>query len=112
MLRAQAQAALFNIGADTVPFLIQALKDENGEVTEILDNLGKEAVPSLVQLLEGDKDKDIRRRIAKALGRIGPEAKEAVLALSQALKDDADVRYCAVEALKRISTPEALEAVK
>jgi len=55
--------------------------------------------------------KHVHRAAAETLGGIGPEAKEAAPALIQALQDSY-VRYRAVEALKRIGTPEALEAVK
>ena len=66
-------------------------------------------MPALIQALKDDAD--VRRVAASALGKIGPEAKEAAPALIQALQDSY-VRYCAVEALKRIGRPEALEAVK
>jgi HEAT repeat protein len=50
-----------------------------------------------------DKDEEVRRYAAKALGNIGPKAKEAVPALIEALKDEnLDVRYYAQEALNKI----------
>ncbi len=55
-------------------------------------------VSELVKDLK-DKSADVRRSAADALGRIGPEAKAAVPALSEALKDeDPDVRLSAVRA--------------
>ena len=48
----------------------------------------------------------IRKSTAEALGRIGPEAKEAVPALERLLKDsDGDVRKAAAEALEKIRGP-------
>ena len=53
-----------------------------------------------------------RLRIVEALGRIGPESKEAVPLIARSLKDDYDpnVRAAAAEALGEIGS-EATEAV-
>jgi len=51
----------------------------------------------------GSKDAGVREMSAKALGWIGPEARDAVPALEKLLKDsDEDVRQAAAEALKKI----------
>ena len=64
-------------------------------------------------------DKDVRRSVAEALGKIGPAAKEAVPALIEALKDpDIDVRRSVAEALGEIGpeakgvVPALIEALK
>jgi HEAT repeat protein len=44
------------------------------------------AVPALIIALE-DEDVGVRRNAARALGQIGPEAREAVPALMRALRD-------------------------
>ena len=53
----------------------------------------------------------MRSYAAYILGKIGLGAKDAVLALIQALQEPA-VSYSAAMALGKIGTPEALEAVK
>jgi HEAT repeat protein len=56
-------------------------------------------------------DKDVRRRVADALWKIGPAAVEAVPALAAALNDpDKDVRRRVADALGSIGPP-AVEAV-
>lgn len=58
--------------------------------------------PPLIQAL-GDKDKWVRLAAARALGEIGPEAKEAVPALIQALKWKENIRRKAAWALGEIT---------
>jgi HEAT repeat protein len=59
-------------------------------------------VPPLIEALK-DLDSNILVRAAESLGRIGPEAKEAIPALLPLLKDDIEeVRNVAAAALKRI----------
>jgi HEAT repeat protein len=66
----------------------------------------KQAVAALVEAMK-DSD-DVRQRAIRALGRIGPRAKAAVPALSQALKDkNAQVRKVAADALRKIDRDEA-----
>ena len=138
--RSAAATALGEIGPDAkdaVPALVEALKDENinvrryaaGALGQIGSN-AKEAVSALVQALKDNNDgvrryeetwlhpkkedgpSRLRRSIVEALGRIGPEAKEAVPLIVRSLKDDYDpnVRVAAVEALGEIGS-EATEAV-
>jgi HEAT repeat protein len=71
---------------------------EGAEVRDLIAKLGK-------------KDSDVRRAAAKELGELGSEAKEAVPALTKALRDrDVFVRRFAAEALGNIG-PDAKEAV-
>ena len=58
-------------------------------------------------------------KAAEALGSIGEGAVDAVPTLAQALQDqdrdfwaDENIRYSAAGALKKIGTPEALDALK
>ena len=71
---------------------------------------GQEDVSALIRELK-DEDVQTRRNAAKALGEIGPGAKEVVPALIAALKDkDKEVRTSAAFALGQIG-PAAKEAV-
>ena len=139
-VRYHAAEALDQIGPDAkdgVPALVEGLKDENinvrryaaGALGQIGSN-AKEAVSALVQALKDNNDgvrryeerwlrpkkedgpSRLRRSIVEALGRIGPEAKEAVPLIVRSLKDDYDpnVRVAAAEALGEIGS-EATEAV-
>ena len=68
--------------------------------------MGESAVHSLVQALKNDGNIDVRMSAARALGRIGEPAKEAVPTLIQALEDqDFRVRNIAVWALVQIGKP-------
>ena len=70
----------------------------------------KDAVPALIKALK-DKDFNVRRSAAAAVGKIGPAAKDAVPALIEALKDkDIYVRIGAALLLSRIG-PAAKDAV-
>jgi hypothetical protein len=77
---------------------------------------GAEAVPVLIELLQEDPDQggrsaEVRAAAAVVLGQVGPEAKAAVPALTDALKDrDSLVRSMAADALDRIG-PDAKPAV-
>jgi HEAT repeat protein len=68
------------------------------------------AIPSLIQSLK-QRDPTARSRAAIALGKMGPEAKEAVPALTAALKDrDVSVKAAAAHALGKIG-PDAKGAL-
>jgi hypothetical protein len=68
------------------------------------------SVPSLMKTLKTHKDPKMRYWAAESLGHFGPEAREAVPALSEALKDpDGMVRMGAAYALAEIG-PDAREA--
>jgi HEAT repeat protein len=63
-------------------------------------------IPALIKAL-GDPDAGVRGRAAAELGRIGPEARDAVPALIAALGEaNADVRASAAEALGEIGPQE------
>ncbi|NQT90763.1 MAG: HEAT repeat domain-containing protein, partial [Candidatus Omnitrophica bacterium] len=70
----------------------------------------KETVKKLIEALK-DKNDDVRRSAAEALGEIGSDAKSAISALTEALKDEnGDVRVYAAEALGEIG-PAAKSAI-
>lgn len=69
-----------------------------------VDAVDKSDVPQLVRNLKS-RDSDLRRRAARDLGEIGPDAKEAIPALAAALNDrDMFVRRFAARSLGRICT--------
>lgn len=60
-----------------------------------------------------DKNEDARDNVASALGKIGPDAKPAVPALTEALEDEnRRVRVSAHGALKKLMGEETSEAVR
>jgi HEAT repeat protein len=116
--REKAAAALEKLGPEAkeaVPELIGALKTDDVTVpplvVRVLAAVGKAAVGDLAEAL---KDKKARLHALRALKRIGPDAKAAVSALADVVKDDkgafspASTEAC--EALGRIG-PAAKEAV-
>ena len=120
--RAPAAIALVNIGPATVPFLINALKDEDRNIRfraiMVLRNFGhdaKDAVPALIEALK-DKDNVVNREIMKVLRAIGHDAKDAVPTLIETLNNGLVKRYDeesndAMRTLEKIATPEAENAV-
>jgi len=129
-LRSGAAYALGRIGPparDAVLPLTELLADEHAHVrtvaAEALDLMSgpqaRAAVPALKAALQNalkDEANDeparmFRYHIARALGKLGPEARSAVTPLAKLLKDrDADVRSAAGEALGLIG-PGARAAV-
>ncbi|GAX41682.1 hypothetical protein NIES4075_26790 [Tolypothrix sp. NIES-4075] len=117
----KAFEGLYKLGSKAVPDLVKALQNKNpkfrssaafalgiiGEKTETAS-----AVPALIQALKNDKEADVRKDAAEALGRIGEKAASAVPALIQALKNDkeANVRLFAASGLRGIGK-EAASAV-
>src|SRR5262249_28711058 len=76
------------IGSGTKPaltLLFYALDSELPEIhdpaMEALAKIGKDAVPVLVEALRYGRLPSLRLRAALTLGRIGPDAKDATLAL-------------------------------
>jgi HEAT repeat protein len=121
-VRASAAYALGEIGpvaAEAVDGLIALLTDESEEVrrhaTSALGMIKvpvSKTVPALVQVLEDREDTDLAFFAAQALTRIGPDATEAVPVLREALmSESAYVRGFSSEALSRIGTAEALQAL-
>jgi HEAT repeat protein len=85
-----------------VPCAVQLL---NGVYSTKADpETRKNAVPVLVAAFRGLRSRpDFRATFASTLGQIGPEARAAIPALTEALKDkDANVRKAAAEALERV----------
>lgn len=103
-----------NAPADVaVPALAEALSDGQMETRwyamDALGHFGADAasaVPAIIKSLESKlNDATVRRRGATALASIGPDAKEAVPILKEALNsDDALYRIAAAEALWRIES--------
>ena len=121
-VRASAAYALGEMGpvaAEAVDVLITLLTDESEEVRRhAVSVLGmikvptSKTVPALVEVLADREDTDLAFFAAQALTRIGPEATEAIPALGEALmSESAYVRGFSSEALSRIGTPEALQAL-
>ena len=121
-VRAAAAYALGEIGpvaAAAVEGIIALLTDESEEVrrhaTSALGMIKvpvSKTVPALARVLEDREDTDLAFFAAQALTRIGPDATEAVPALREALlSESAYVRGFSSEALSRIGTAEALQAL-
>jgi HEAT repeat protein len=108
---------LASASADTpkkedVPKLIAALKtsanakvraqaaDDLGKVGAIRASYAADAIDPLINALAKDKDADVRKSCAAALGDIGSEAEKVVKALTEALADSsANVKIAAAAAL-------------
>ena len=121
-IRASAAYALGEMGpvaAASVDGLIALLTDASEEVrrhaTSALGMIKvpvSKTVPALIRVLEDREDTDLAFFAAQALTRIGPDATEAVPALREALmSESAYVRGFSSEALSRIGTAEALQAL-
>ena len=121
-VRASAAYTLGEMGplaAEAVDGLIASLTDTSEEVrrhaTSALGMIKvpvSKTVPALVEVLEDREDTDLAFFAAQALTRIGPDATEAIPALQAALmSESAYVRGFASEALSRIGTAEALQAL-
>ena len=121
-VRASAAYTLGEMGplaAEAVDELIASLTDTSEEVrrhaTSALGMIKvpvSKTVPALVEVLEDREDTDLAFFAAQALARIGPDTTEAIPALQAALmSESAYVRGFASEALSRIGTAEALQAL-
>ena len=90
-------------GDGSIGVLLEAFKDWKVEKKAVLKGYG---MKGLILVLR-DKDKDVRRKVAEALGKIG--GKEATKPLIKALGDENwDVRKQAAEALGQIGDKEAV----
>lgn len=112
-----AAKALGQIGDEAeaaVPTLLDALRDNDmflrAGITGALIKIGPPAVPGLTKALF-DPSSAVKRAACKALGKIGSE--RSVPALKFSLRDgNHGVRKFAREALQRIDSPAAREALK
>jgi hypothetical protein len=94
---------------EAIPALIETIRQTRNHDKRILLAcnyallaMGKEIVPNMISLLKDD-EWEMRRGAAWILGKLGPEAKDAVPALTEALSDsNPAVRTKAAEALKKI----------
>jgi HEAT repeat protein len=122
-VRLNAVNALFRLGSDArpaMPELIKAMQDETNKdksppvfgytIQDMAARaLGKatagsgEAVPALMATLKQGKTDGIHLAVAKALGDIGPEARNSLPQLRELLKDNnLDVRQAAQESIEII----------
>jgi len=117
-----AAGALADIGPearDALPALRRAFQKHQGhlfvapKIVEALSRMGQPAVPVLIDALKSNCRNNylVQEAAATGLGKIGPEAREAVPTLIAMLKkDDKDVRRRACQVLGKIG-PEARAAV-
>jgi HEAT repeat protein len=76
--------------------------EASSRASDLIVSIGAPAVPTLIQSLS-DTNAEVRRWAATVLGRIGPEAFEALENLRQALRDsDVDVATAARQAIDQI----------
>jgi len=119
---AMAAYALGEIGVadDSIIASLKASAGSDDPTTRITaaDSLGMlgegaaKANSTLVDLMRGDKESEVRFTAARALMRMGKAAADATDALIDALEDENRyVRAYSIEALQRIGTPEAVEAL-
>lgn len=124
-VRLKSARELGDLGAaarTAAPALYAALKEDRepevrSQCGKALAQIGPHALPFLLQGLD-DKDRVVRSWSVRAVGLIGPEAKEAVGPLTKALKDSqAGIRGGAAQALGEIgpaaeaSAPALIEAL-
>jgi HEAT repeat protein len=110
-----ATEALAKIGEPAIPALIKRLNFSSA-AAEALSKIGEPAMPALLEAIKDPND-NVRMRAAKALGGMGPKAKQAIPALIKALDDSfGRVRDAAADALGDIGSEEAvpvlIEALK
>ncbi len=94
---------------EAIPLLVETIRQTRNHDKRLLLAcnyallaMGKEIVPGMISLLKDD-DWEMRRGAAWILGKVGPEAKDAVPALTEALHDsNPEVRTRAAEALKKV----------
>lgn len=93
---------------ELVPALIDTLGDADSDVRKnvahSLARIGQPAVTPLLDILKDkEKSKELKANAAYVLGKIGPSAREALPALTRALKDhDRDLRRRAAFAIAHI----------
>src|SRR5262245_33006356 len=106
-----AAARADEVTKDDVPRLRKMLKggaakdrvaaaDDLGKLGAVYAPDARPAAPDLIAVLKKDSDAKVREAVARALGRIDPDPKDAVPVLKEALKDkSAPVRRAAAGAL-------------
>lgn len=122
-VRRQSAAALGAVhNRKTIPMLLPALQDLDPEVRSgaahslrlvcgMIRGEAKESIADLAAAL-ANPDAEVRQSLAGALAGIGPDAKAAVPALIQALKDaEASVRATTAYALGQIRSKTAVPAL-
>lgn len=117
--RYRARQELVKYGAESVPYLVEALRGERDytvrtEAGLALSAIGNAAVPPLIKLLE-DKNWSVRYVAIEAISDIGPPASAAGPRLTELTKDDnKNVRRAAYKALGDVKAknPEALAVLK
>jgi HEAT repeat protein len=117
--------ALGSIGADAkagiphlVPMLRSATREEAVEASEALVKIGPATIPTMITLLK-DKEPVIALAAAKVLGRLGPDAKDAVENLAYLFRNptkgqgatELEIRIAVAETLGNIG-PAAKPAVE
>src|SRR5262249_2051203 len=96
---------------ELIPVLLERLTDEDADVRQhvvhTLARIGQPAVAPLLDILkEKDGAKEKRANAAYALGKIGPAAREALPALTQAFKaPDRELRPRAAFAIAHVVAP-------
>jgi HEAT repeat protein len=113
-LAAKALGQIGDEAESAVPALLEALRADDmflrAGITGALIQIGYPAVPGLTRALF-DPSNAVKRAACKALGKIGSE--RSVQALIFSLNDrNAGVRKFAREALTRIDSPEARQALR
>jgi HEAT repeat protein len=118
LVRLNAASSLGEIGpnsAAAITALLNAFDDKESIVRSITvyalrsaQIRHEEIVPILINEFNNKRSARYRINIVVALGKFGPDAKDAVPLLIQALKDD-DLRSFAVDALKQIDLAAAAE---
>lgn len=115
-MRLQAAMTLGQVGpdaAEAIPSLLKATKDKDKAVRcEAIHSLGKfgkaayAVIPDLIRILKDEEVPEVRLAAIQELGDFGPEAKQAVEALTIASRDGRPaIREAAAEALKKIQKP-------
>ncbi|MEX2666888.1 HEAT repeat domain-containing protein [Candidatus Uabimicrobium amorphum] len=86
-VRGNASLALVKIGKKAIPFLIEALKNLDGDsVATVLQETGEIAIPALIPLLQ-DSDPHVKKRAISVMSEMGEKAHEAVPTLIPLLQD-------------------------
>ena len=108
--REQAVAAFQTLGSNAVPGLVGLLAARDSflrkQIWMLAPNLPKPIRLAVLGRVSAPDAKNIRSTAARTLAAIGPDAKSAVPALTQALHSgDANLRWEAAGALSRIGGP-------